>query len=67
MDHKMGGELARLSCSKWGNGSKSKWWLVMSGVPQGLTVGLVLFGIFKTIWMECTHTKVVDDTELEVR
>lgn len=36
----------------------------MSGVPPGLTVDLVLFSIFKTIWMECTHTKVVDDTEL---
>ena len=36
----------------------------MSGVPPGLTVGLVLFSIFKTIWMEWTHTKIVDNAEL---
>ena len=49
------------------SGSMSKWRLVISGIPQWLVLGLVLFNIFvgdMNSGIECTLTKFADDIKL---
>ncbi|KAK4826981.1 hypothetical protein QYF61_012922 [Mycteria americana] len=67
--HKLHGELTRLLSSKLlvANGSKSNLQLLMCRVPQGLTLGLILFNIFRSNLderLKCICAKLADDTRL---
>ena len=49
------------------NNSVSKWRPIMTGIPQGLLLGLLLFNIFvddMNNGIKCTLSKFTDDTKL---
>ena len=49
------------------NGSLSDWALVLSGVPQGSVLGLLLFLLFiddLPDWINCNIRLLVDDTKI---